>query len=45
MRNLIKRLMEKKVLLIGVSYKEDTNDVRFSPAEKVHSFLKKKIVN
>ncbi len=37
-----KEINGKKVLLIGVSYKEDTNDVRFSPAEKVHSFLKKK---
>ena len=32
----------KKALLIGVSYKEDTNDTRFSPAEKVYNFLKKK---
>ena len=29
-----KEINGKKVLLIGVSYKEDTNDVRFSPAEK-----------
>ena len=37
-----KKIYGKKVLLVGVSYKEDTNDTRFSPAEKVHNFLKKK---
>ena len=30
----------KKVLLIGVSYKEDTDDTRYSPAEKVFKFFK-----
>ena len=35
-----KKIYCKKVLLIGVSYKEDTNDTRFSPAEKVYNFLK-----
>ena len=34
----------KKALLIGVSYKEDTNDTRFSQ-EKVYNFLKKKKCN
>ena len=37
-----KKIYGKKVLLVGVSYKEDTNDTRFSPAEKVYNFLKKK---
>ena len=35
-----KKIYCKKALLIGVSYKEDTNDTRFSPAEKVYNFLK-----
>jgi nucleotide sugar dehydrogenase len=34
-------IIGKKVLLIGVSYKEDTNDTRFSPAEKVYDYFKK----
>ena len=36
-----KMISGKKVLLIGVSYREDTNDTRHSPAEKVFDFLKK----
>ena len=36
-----KKIIGKKVLLIGVSYKEDTNDTRYSPAEKVFDFFKK----
>ena len=36
------KIYGKKALLVGVSYKEDTNDTRFSPAEKVYSFLQKK---
>ena len=36
-----KKIFGKKVLLIGVSYKEDTNDARHSPAEKVYNFFKK----
>ena len=28
-----KKIKNKKVLLIGVSYKEDTKDTRYSPAE------------
>ena len=28
-------------MLIGVSYREDTNDTRHSSAEKVYNFLKK----
>ena len=35
-----KKIFNKKVLLIGVSYREDTNDTRYSPAEKVFKFLK-----
>ena len=31
----------KKVVLLGVSYKEDTNDTRYSSAEKVYNFFKK----
>ena len=34
-------IKNKKVLLIGVSYREDTNDTRHSSAEKVYNFLKK----
>ena len=34
-------LTKKKVLLIGVSYRQDTNDTRHSPAENVFDFLKK----
>ena len=40
-----KKIFKKKVLLIGVSYKEDTNDTRFSPAEKVYDFFKKRKCN
>ena len=36
-----KKIFQKKVLLIGVSYREDTNDTRFSPAESVYQFFKK----
>ena len=36
-----KKISEKKVLLIGVSYREDTNDTRYSPAEGVFNFFKK----
>lgn len=36
-----KRIFGKKVLLIGVSYREDTNDTRYSPAEGVFNFFKK----
>ena len=36
-----KKLLGKKVLLIGVSYREDTNDTRYSPAEGVFDFFKK----
>ena len=34
-------IAKKKVLLIGVSYRQDTNDTRHSPAENVFNFLKK----
>ena len=34
-------LIKKKVLLMGVSYRQDTNDTRHSPAENVFDFLKK----
>lgn len=36
-----KKILGKKVLLIGVSYREDTNDTRYSPAEGVFNFFKK----
>ena len=36
-----KKIFGKKVLLIGVSYREDTNDTRYSPAEGVFDFFKK----
>jgi UDP-N-acetyl-D-glucosamine dehydrogenase len=36
-----KKIFGKKVLLIGVSYREDTNDTRYSPAETVFDFFKK----
>ena len=36
-----KKIFGKKVLLIGVSYREDTNDTRHSPAEEVFDFFKK----
>ena len=36
-----KKIFAKKVLLVGVSYREDTNDTRHSPAEGVFKFLKK----
>ena len=36
-----KKIFRKKVLLIGVSYREDTNDTRYSPAERVFDFFKK----
>ena len=36
-----KKIFSKKVLLIGVSYREDTNDTRYSPAEKVFKFFRK----
>lgn len=36
-----KKIFRRKVLLIGISYKEDTNDIRHSPAEKVYDYFKK----
>ncbi|WP_435116849.1 nucleotide sugar dehydrogenase [Candidatus Pelagibacter bacterium nBUS_49] len=36
-----KNILGKKVILIGVSYREDTNDTRFTPAEGVYDFFKK----
>ncbi len=36
-----KKIFGKNVLLIGVSYREDTNDTRYSPAEGVFNFFKK----
>ncbi len=36
-----KKILGKRVLLLGVSYKEDTSDTRYSPAERVFSFFKK----
>lgn len=36
-----KKISGKNVLLIGVSYREDTNDTRYSPAEDVFNFFKK----
>jgi UDP-N-acetyl-D-glucosamine dehydrogenase len=36
-----KKIFGKKILLIGVSYREDTNDTRYSPAEGVFNFFKK----
>ena len=36
-----KKIFGKKVLLIGVSYREDTNDTRYSPAKGVFNFFKK----
>ncbi len=35
------KIFHKKVLLIGVSYREDTNDTRYSPAEEVFNSFKK----
>jgi len=35
------KIFGKNVLLIGVSYREDTNDTRYSPAESVFYFFKK----
>lgn len=40
-----KKIFKKRILLIGVSYKEDINDTRHSPAEKVYDFLKKNKCN
>ena len=40
-RKFKKKISGKKVLLLGVSYREDTNDTRYSPAEKVFKFFKK----
>ena len=36
-----KKILGKRVLLLGVSYREDTNDTRYSPAEGVFKFLNK----
>ncbi len=36
-----KKIFKKKVLIIGASYREDTNDTRLSPAQGVFDFLKK----
>lgn len=40
-RKFSKIIFAKKVLLVGVSYREDTNDTRYSPAENVLNFFKK----
>ena len=37
-KNKFKKRYLVKVLLIGVSYREDTNDTRYSPAEGVFIF-------
>lgn len=36
-----KKIIGKRVLLLGVSYREDTSDTRHSPAEGVFKFFKK----
>lgn len=36
-----KKIIGKRVLLLGVSYREDTSDTRYSPAEGVFKFFKK----
>ena len=36
-----KKILGKRVLLVGVSYREDTNDTRYSPAEGVFKFFKR----
>jgi nucleotide sugar dehydrogenase len=36
-----KKIFGKKVLLLGVSYREDTSDTRYSAAEGVFTFFKK----
>ena len=40
-KNFGNKIFSKRVLLVGVSYREDTNDTRYSPAEKVFNFFKK----
>ncbi len=35
------KIYRKRILLIGVSYREDTSDTRYSPAESVFAFFKK----
>ncbi len=40
-KKFLKKIQKKNVLLIGVSYREDTNDTRHSPAESVYNYLKK----
>jgi UDP-N-acetyl-D-glucosamine dehydrogenase len=35
------KIFKKKILLIGVSYREDTNDTRYSPAQEVYDYFGK----
>ena len=40
-KSKIKNLNKKKILLLGLSYKEDVSDIRFSPSFKLIEFFKK----
>ena len=38
-----KKLQNKKILIMGVAYKEDINDTRHSPSEVLFRNLRKKL--
>ena len=40
-KSKVKDLNKKKILLLGLSYKEDVSDIRFSPSLKLIEFFKK----
>lgn len=35
------KIFKKKILLVGVSYREDTNDTRYAPAKEVYDYFDK----
>jgi UDP-N-acetyl-D-glucosamine dehydrogenase len=42
LKEKIKNINNKKILLMGITYKEDVGDERFSPVKKIANFLKKR---
>ena len=40
-KSKVKNLNKKKILILGLTYKEDVSDVRFSPSLKIIEYLKR----
>ncbi len=41
LKNKIKKIANKKILLLGVSYRSDVGDTRYTPVEPFYNYLKK----